>query len=309
MAADHLPDLPPTTVVFVMAHGGSGSTILGNVLGAVDAFVHPGELRTLWDEGLAGLQTCGCGKPVPDCPVWSAVVETGFGDGADPETFAGWRAEAVRVRHTTRLLRERRGRITGWPALDASIRVTDRLYRALAHVTGARVVVDTSKRAGDAALLLLLPNVHARFVHLVRDPRAVAHGWRRRSPDNGLAATAARWSSFAVLHEAVRRRAGRGRSIRIRYEDFVARPDRALRAVGGLTGTPLGALPAVDESTVELAPTHTMSGNWSRFESGRVELREDPAWRRELSARDRATIEAVAWPLMVSYRYPVRARG
>jgi hypothetical protein len=288
-----------------MAHSGSGSTIFGNVLGSVEDFFHPGELRTLWDEGLCGLQACGCGKQVTDCPVWSSVVTTGFGESADPEAFARWRAEAVRVRHTTRLLREHPGRATGWPALDASIRITDRLYRAVAHVTKARIVVDTSKRAGDAALLRLLPNVDGCFVHLVRDPRAVSHGWRRRNPDNGLVRAAAEWSAFSALHEAIRRRAPRARSIRIRYEDFVACPEAALRAVTALVGQDPATLPLADQRTAQLPLNHTMSGNWTRFGSGRVELREDRAWQRDLSAAERASVVAATWPLMLRYGYPL----
>ena len=35
-------------VLYVMGHGGSGSTILGNVLGELNGFFHAGELDTLW---------------------------------------------------------------------------------------------------------------------------------------------------------------------------------------------------------------------------------------------------------------------
>ena len=37
-------------VLFVMGHGSSGTTILGNTLGEVDGFFHAGELRTIWSE-------------------------------------------------------------------------------------------------------------------------------------------------------------------------------------------------------------------------------------------------------------------
>ena len=62
------------TVLFVMGHGSSGTTILGNTLGEVDGLFHAGELRTIWAEALAGLQQCGCGRPVRECPVWSKVL-------------------------------------------------------------------------------------------------------------------------------------------------------------------------------------------------------------------------------------------
>src|SRR5437879_3990233 len=92
------------TVLFVMGHGSSGSTILGNTLGEVDGFFHAGELRTIWSEGLAELQRCGCGEPIGQCPVWSAVLHAGFGtvDEREAARLAKLHRETMRVRHPRR---------------------------------------------------------------------------------------------------------------------------------------------------------------------------------------------------------------
>src|SRR2546427_739618 len=61
-----------------MSHGWSGSTILGNGLGAIDGFVHVGELRTLWADGLIGGGECGCRRPIPEGPFWTRVLGRGL---------------------------------------------------------------------------------------------------------------------------------------------------------------------------------------------------------------------------------------
>src|SRR5205823_3273110 len=99
---------PNPTILFVMSHGWSGSTILGNGLGAIDGFVHVGELRTLWADGLIGGGECGCRRPIPECPFWTRVLDVGFGSRSgrsiDPGLVAAWHREATRVRHAPRSL-------------------------------------------------------------------------------------------------------------------------------------------------------------------------------------------------------------
>ena len=292
-----------------MGHGGSGTTILGNVAGEMDGFFHPGELRTLWDEGMTGLQRCGCGAPVPHCPVWSRVITEGFGPSfdpvGDPERFGRWHAEAARVRHTLKLLRLTPGRRTGWPALDGYVDVAGRLYAAVAKVTGARVIVDSSKRTGDAAFLRLLPGVDPFVLHVVRDPRAVAFSWRRRDPGNAVARTTAEWTAFNLLGATVSRRLGADRSMRVRYEDFVRDPAGALRAIARLVGEEVDTA-FVRGNTVTLGQNHTMSGHWGRFSTGDVELRDQEEWKGALSRRDVRVVTAASLPLLARYGYPVR---
>jgi hypothetical protein len=303
-------DLPRVKVLFVMAHGASGTTLFGNILNEVEGLFHPGELRTLWSEGLRGLQECGCGLPVPRCPVWSQVLDSGFGTHTesplDVEVFEGWRRETTRARRVPRVLRERPGRPTGWPTLDRYLVVAERLYRAVAKATGARVVVDTSKRAGDAALLHLLPGIDPFFVHMVRDPRAVLSSWRRRNPAASPLATLGSWSSYAVLHEAIRVARGRGRSMRIRFEDFLARPREIVERTLGLLGESTTDLSFLADRSVQLSTNHTIAGHWIRFYKETVELSADAEWLARLSRRERIAATLVTLPLLVRYGYPIR---
>ena len=308
-------------VLYILGWGRSGSTIMDNLLGELDGFFSAGELNYLWQRGLVEGRKCGCGRPVRACPVWSGVLRRAFGDDwearIDPREVVRWQREAVRVRHTPAMLRLQPGEPTGRPALDAYLGVLARLYRAIPEETGARVVVDSSKRPSDAALLRLVPGVRPSYVQLVRDPRAVAYSWQRHKaqPDRNRPAELVRhgpvdstlsWIRWNSLAESVRAKSPPSSSLLLRYEDLVARPRPSLLDVAALVGEAPPALPLEGERTALLEPNHTVSGNPSRFRTGRVELRADDEWITRQSPAQRSMVTSLALPLLSRYGYPLR---
>jgi hypothetical protein len=296
-------------VLFIMGHGSSGTTILGNTLGEADGVFHAGELRTIWAEGLAGKQTCGCGEPLDRCPVWSAVIREAFGDllPGDVERYARLHRWTIRVRNTARILRANPETLREWPALQTYADVATRLYRAIGAVTGARIVVDSSKRTGDAALLRLLPDVDPHLLHVVRDPRAVAYSWSNRSADApGQLATAGEWLAFSGIGEAVKWRLGPGRSLLVRHEDFVRSPGPAVERILRFAGEAETAIPVAGQRSVEFTENHTVAGHWSRFNRGPTDIRLATDWRSKQRPADRRLVTAVTFPLLPRYGYPIR---
>jgi hypothetical protein len=308
-------------VLYIIGWGRSGSTILDNLLGEIDGFFSAGELTYLWQRGLIEGRRCGCGELVRDCVVWSKVLAHAFGDDweqtLDPYEVVRWQRDSVRVRHTWGMLRRARGGSRETRSLDRYARAMARVYGSIAAVTGARVVVDSSKRPSDAALLRFVGGVQASYVQLVRDPRAVAYSWRRRKeqPDrdrpaemvqHGPVDSTLSWLGWNLAAEALRRRHDGAGSIVLRYEDFVARPRDALRAMAAAAGEEPARLPLEGERTALLAPNHTVSGNPSRFKTGTVELREDREWVERQGTRDRIVATSLALPLLARYGYTLR---
>lgn len=295
-------------VLYVLGRGRSGSTIFGNVLGELDGFFCGGEIRFLWDPVVVRSSSCACGSVIFECPVWSGVLAR-LTD-VDVAEVASWQHEIVKEHNTVRLLRQRAGR--PWRALESYAGVMRRLYDALAGVTGANVIVDTSKRPSYAAFLATLDDFDPYYVHLVREPHASAYSWRSRKyasarggevrRRSALDATV-RWDLLNLGSEAVLRRAGAGHALRIRYEDFVAAPRATVESARALLGEVEGRSPFVDDRTVTLGVNHSIAGNPARFSTGTLVLEDRSEWRQGQSPLERWITTAVAYPFLRRYGY------
>jgi hypothetical protein len=310
------------TVLSVVGAGRSGTTVLASILGEVPGCAGAGEIRWLWQRGVVDERPCGCGKKPSECPVWSQVIErclsTPGPDGMLPtvEGILAAQQELGETRHRPRVLRSGAGGDDDWAALRLVRHVTGVAVRTFAEVTGAGVVIDTSKRPLDAAVMGGVPGVDHYVLHVLRDPRAVAHSWRRAKAfsvgdetrtmgTRRLPATVRRWLASALGTEALRRRLPREHWLRLRYEDFCAHPVESmdgLLSMMGVTGRP----PFEDASTVRLQPNHIVAGNPSRFTVGSVRIRVDEEWKTAMSRRDQLLVVGSTWPLLRRYGYSWR---
>jgi hypothetical protein len=194
--------------------------------------------------------------------------------------------------------------------------VTVDICTSLAEVSGAGLIVDTSKLPHLAAVLAGAPEVDHYVLNVVRDPRAVAYSWQRRKPlpvANGMStmvtmspvASVRNWSKACSGAELLRRYVPRDRWLFVRYEDFVARPEAIVDQVLEFVHVPAPG-PFVGPDTVQLGMNHTLAGNPNRFRTGPVRIAEDDEWKFRMTRRDRIVITAAAFPLLLRYGYPVR---
>jgi hypothetical protein len=303
----------PITVLSINGWCRNGSTLIGNLLNEVNGFFHAGELHYLWTNayGNGSNTRCGCGLDLVRCAIWSKVLAAELPAGAVAEAHAGEvrrrQASGLRTRHTWSVLRGG----AGSDLCRAHAATMARTYRAIAELTGCKVIVDSTKIPGEAALLSQVEGIEPRYLHLVRDPRATAHSWMRQK-DYAHAMSAVRstayWVGFNLASRAVVRRHPE-RSMFLRYEDFTGDPGRAIRQLIELCDGDPAASP-VRGRTAELRPNHTVTGNPDRFRSGTTVIRaDDSLWRTELPTRAKVATLALAWPLMRRYGYPVRDRS
>lgn len=301
-----------TKVLYITAWGRSGTTILDNILNSYPTVFSAGELVYLWRRGLSQNRRCGCGQRFPDCRLWQRIRQVAYGDRQpDPRDVTRLQDTVARTRYARRLLtREAGPEVRGYRDLMA------RLYRAIGEVTGSELVIDSSKSPAGAAVLARLDGVEPYLLHMVRDPRAVAHSWMRPTPQldrsepvlmeqHGPWESSSRWLIWNMLAERMAA-AYPGRFRRLRYEDLVARPRAMVEDLLALTATSVEGGPFQDDRTVELAGNHTVSGNPGRFRTGRTVLRPDEAWRNDQPFIPRAVATVVALPLLHRYGYRMR---
>ncbi len=312
----------PVTVLSVVGAGRSGTTVLASILGEVPGCASAGEIRWLWERGVLDGRPCGCGEKPATCPVWSKVIEaclsTPGPDGVLPtvQSIVAAQQRLDETRHRLRVLRGAGGGDED-PALRLVRHVTGVVVRSFAEASGADVVIDTSKRPLDAAVMAQVPGIDHYVLHMLRDPRAVAHSWRRAKSfsvgeetrtmgTRKLPATVRRWVANALGTEAVHRHVSPDHWKRLRYEDFCAQPVESMDELLTMMGVP-GRPPFEDAGTVRLRPNHIVAGNPSRFTVGSVRIRVDEEWKTAMSRRDRMLVTTSTWPLLHRYGYPWRA--
>jgi hypothetical protein len=297
-------------VLFIGGAGRSGSTLLELVTGNVPGWFSVGEVRFFWEyanEPRARL--CGCGEELVACPFWAEVIGV-LGPGFGESRFAELSELARRFDRTRRSL-PRPGAARRSPQYARLVSATASLYAAVARVSGADVVVDSSKIPTHLGLLLDA-GLDVLVLHLVRDGRAVAYSWHRRLKRElslpagrmkrvGLVRALLTWALENQLVSRIGRRASGYRVLR--YEDFVSAPSATIRAA--LEGLDLEVpdFEWLTEPEVRLEPTHSVGGNPARFRSGPLRIHEDLEWRSELGRGRRLALGLMALPMLSRYGY------
>ncbi|BBH65237.1 sulfotransferase family protein [Actinoplanes sp. OR16] len=298
-------------VLYIVGWGRSGTTIVDNILNSYENVFSTGELFYLWRRGLVQKRKCGCGARFAACELWAEILDVAYGsDQPDPEAVDELQKRITRVRHTPSL--------ASGPLTDEGEeyrRLLARLYHAIGEVTGAKLIVDSSKVPSGAALLPRMRGVEPYLLHMVRDPRAVTHSWMRPTPQldrpkpqlmqqHKPADSTMHWLVWNAFAERLYR-AYPNRHRMLRYEDFAAAPRRTVEELLEFSGTPVTESPFLDDSTVRLEPNHTVSGNPSRFRTGEIALRADERWRADQRTGPRLAVTALALPMLHRYGYRV----
>ena len=300
-------DTSPVKILCITGWCRNGSTIIGNILGEVPGFCHVGELHFLWQNaaGQGANNLCGCGQELTRCPVWSAILPVGRPAGVSATAWAATvvrrQRGCVRTRHTWRVLNQGLARAD----VREHAALMTQTYHAIAGRMGASVIVDSTKIPGEAALLPRLAGVVPYYVHLVRDPRAVAQSWSRPK-DYCYVMSAGRstayWQGFNLASHAITRRY-RDRSLFLRYEDFIADPAAAVDVLLRFCGADPAANP-MRGRMIELHANHTVTGNPDRFSTGITVIKDaDESWRDGLSVSAKLSAAALSWPLFRRYGY------
>jgi Sulfotransferase family len=313
-------------VLFLAGMGRSGTTLVERVLSGVPTVLGLGEVTHLWERGVRRDELCGCGSHFSRCPFWSAVGESAFGGwhNIDVDEVLRLRARFDRVRNVANLLAQSKR-----PTDESLASYRDyygKVYAAAHDITGAQLLVDSSKQASLPHVLVGAPDIHLRVLHCIRDARAVCYSWtkqtRRPEVADGVAfmprydpkAMAVKWTSHNIAAELVKLRTD---VRRLKYEDFIHDPVLAVRSVlnfatrEGRNGValPSSALNHVSQRSVNLDTSHTVSGNPMRFRTGAVQLSQDEAWRTAMPSRQRRLVTAMTAPMLLRYGYPLTTDG
>jgi hypothetical protein len=220
---------------------------------------------------------CGCGEELRDCIFWSAVTDL---------------AE-IDIRKMT-------------PADPDYIDSVVRLLAAARSISGADVIIDSSKIPAYLERLGSHPEIAPMLLHIIRDPRGAvvsAHrGWKQKRdpvdppPLLKIMRVTVYWKR---TNRACQRLLSKspGPTATIAYEDLVSGVDRQTRRLAALAGIEVAG------PVTGIGQQHVPAGNPLRYSRGDISIALDDAWHRVLSKPRQALVFIVGLPLTERFGY------
>lgn len=306
-------DVSRTKILYISGYGRSGSTLLDIALGHHPQLLGSGEIMALTRYSWPNNEYCACGAALQSCPFWAEVMTRWTGGQAS--AVLDYRREQPHVESILGLRRLTRGLTPGWWTRRIA-EPTAALFRTLSSRSGKPIIVDSSKLPGRGLALLSTPGLDVHVVHLVRDPRAVVWSMSkkiRRQVEAGVQKEllpkaslyiALRWLIVNLATERLVARVGRGRSLRIRYEDFVTNPAVALEQILGMMKLSAAGLP--DGVHAPLHPQHQAAGSRHRMQK-QLTIKNDGGWQEEMPVFKQWLVATCCAPLLRRYGYPWRS--
>lgn len=264
----------PYTLLYLLGSGRNGSTVLDLILAGHPSVLALGEISTLnrvYD---------------PFAPPGDDRVARQWADRYRDfwtrvrrayEERTGRPFDALDIRHPRLRRALRMGREEAEPWVTANLEVLDAAHA----VSGRPVLSDASKVPQRLLLLRRSGRVRVKVLHLLRDGRAVSCSYLRRY--GSFAGGVRTWAQTELCSLYLRRLFADEDWLDIRYEEFAARPERALRGVCGFLGLPY------QESILEFRRNRYLGigGNPTVKAAEDGVVRPDHRWRGELSLRRR----------------------
>ena len=285
------------------------------MLGHVEGLFDIGELNWIWKAGYGRNIPCGCDKTFRQCEFWTAVMQNSVGTLGNGEVAAIRKMQhrIARVRKKPRILQPFL-KTRGWyQNLHRYAEITRKILLEVQAQAGCRLIVDSSKVPPHGLVLAAAEDMSVHVVHLVRDPRAMAFSWQRvRMIPNtngeltemyrmGYAKSARYWNRDNLA--AAKLEAAADSYMLLRYEDLVAHPVEKLQQVLEMVGIPDANLGFLTGNMASLQPSHSISGNPMRFESGVINIRPDTEWKDKIDPKDSRTVMRITRRLRKQYGY------
>jgi len=297
-------------IIYIVAHGHSGTTLLDTLIGNMPGAVSTGEVERIaqWATSDDPDKVCTCGAPITECALWGPCCDR-LREDADQQNltrgsfwarfpvhlgdhgkrfYVGFLLPLLFFLGSSRLL----GLFRRYAPVSAALRATNnswRLFRALESVSGARIIVDSSKSPLRMKALYLTRWALGQgqpfyIIHVVRDGRAIVSSYQRRIP-RSVAHYANEWRRRLLYRTAMLFTVSRQDRLTLKYENLASSPLATLQEICAFIGEPESLAAEAFQSAGSVK--HNVSGNPARLDRDALaRVRLDERWRQELSAED-----------------------
>lgn len=299
-------------ILNVGGHVRSGSTILAMLLGMNSGALTVGEVNLLFFlvAERSDSQYCSCGKLLPECWLWSQVLER-FRAALPHLSYA-------RAHEITRKIEALTIKAPADPDWNDYCRIWQVVLQATAEISGATQIIDSSKtgfhslyrpqRIADAGFDI-------RLLHIVRDPRAVAWSNMRRAfaqdeLHGGVKAFAAgaraalHWNTTNASTYLLYRRHANIPYYQLRYEEFINDPVNCLRDIAQRLDLDFSQAIDIVSQSGSIDGGHVVAGSDIRMKAPLHLTQQPHTWKSALPKLAQVGVMA-SWPVARYYKYNI----
>ena len=217
-------------VLYIMGTARSGSTILEILLAHGERCLGVGELTAIVQDGFIENKPCSCGAPFNKCAFWGEVKEK---LALSPKALQEWAKLQHKVEWHTGFLRQCLGLLSAheWKRY---CEYNQNLLKALREISGAAIIVDSSKYAGRALALGRMNEVDLSVICLTRSPEGLMASFQKPNRDEQRPKkpwAVFRYYVFVMISVYVALKKLGGLTIRLRFEDLIADPVAAVSEI------------------------------------------------------------------------------
>ncbi|MHA2122470.1 MAG: hypothetical protein ACW990_14810, partial [Promethearchaeota archaeon] len=280
-------------IVYLTGFWYSGATILGRSIKSSKQAIYVGEIRDYWVKGFAKNVQCSCGERFKDCSFWQEVTKEYLKSfhSVNMEKVSKELLELERTKNYLRLRKYFKNKKNKHvqTLLTNYLSHTEKLYEAIAKVSGKNIIIDSSRLPGRLLALSSSTNLEIFPIYLIRDPRGVInslikkdfrnYGKKRYSTIRHIIS----WNAKNLLSLDGIRKSKIDDNVYIWYENFTRHPVKILDAITKVLNWTFNYEDDNGKVSINLEPGHVFTGNRSRNESGKITINEDAKWKKELS--------------------------
>lgn len=270
-------------ILYIMGFGRGGSTILEVLLANNPGIFGSGELTHVFTDAVLRNVACSCGTASADCAIWSKVSKRLHWT---KETAAANARILRQVEHHARFHLVAAG-LMDRAIQDSYARINRDLFEAISEVTGADIVIDSSKYAGRALALHRAFPGRVQVISLTRSPGGLMRSFEKPQRDEQLQKSALGACLYYTYVLSCLRIAAKqlGRdALRVCYEDLASNPESAICRIGQWWGRDVSQTLEKVRTRGMFDVGHVVTGNRLRYR-GRLQFNPeivDPRFREPL---------------------------
>lgn len=167
-------------VIYIIGTGRSGSTILEILLSYSKNVFGAGELSNIIEDGFIENKICSCQEDFDECAIWGKVKKEQL--ALSNKQLEEWKNIQKKLDWHDGFLCQLTGLIKEDQS-DLYNTYNTNLLKAIKNISGADIVIDSSKYAGRAYALSKIPNIDLKIICLTRSPAGLMSSFQKQNKE------------------------------------------------------------------------------------------------------------------------------